>query len=176
MNTLFLLENKKIKEKYNNFLIKNNVFYSYQYYLGSGDEGDAFMVSDSEIRGVIKLTTRRLEYKISKKLINDQYSNLCTVYDCSILSPNELYVIYKKFYFVNYITSDLADFALKNKDLNNFGLIGFELKKIKSQLKEFGLSDGGDVWGGNVGWDKNKLVHFDIDETVYGTYKENFLE
>lgn len=162
-----------ISDKINQFLIKNNVFYCYREYCGSGAEGEAYKVHDYyEIFGVMKITTRRLEYLISNHLKDKDFKHLYKTIDNCVLIPNSLYLIYKPYYIID-------NFIEKIKGCNIVELraneqISQQLVEMTNEFRYFGNIEDFDLHGGNIGWDGENLVHFDIDESPYGCFQEEY--
>lgn len=162
-----------IFNKINDFLIKNGMNYCYWDYCGAGAEGEAYKIHDfHNVYGIIKITTRKMEYLISNHLKNKNFKHIYKTINNSILIPNELYLIYKPYYIID-------SFLIDNKELDLEGLkkiegISQQLVEMTNEFQYFGSIEDFDVHGGNLGWDGENLVHFDVDEYPYGLFMENY--
>ena len=169
----FYLNDCFIKNKINNFLIKHNIFYTYSEFLGKGMEGEAFKIHDYiNVYGVIKLTTRKLEFQISNHLKNKTYKHLYRTIDNEILIPNELFLIYKPYYIIDDYLKQISQYSV-DKLINELKIKN-QIFEMIEELKVFGDYNDLDIHGANLGWDVNNLVHFDIDESTWGTFIEDY--
>lgn len=150
-------------------------------YLGSGDNGKAYVVGDDR---VLKITRSRKEFEHARRLINHNYTNIVDIYaaekigsdyyilmeelspiDESEFHEAEPYMPDGAYYFESYIESEeeTEDTELEPPDSSVVSFLG-SLRDVVYDLRRAGFGPSVDIQPGNLGWSGDTLKAFDLME------------
>lgn len=150
-------------------------------YLGSGDNGEAYVVGDDR---ALKITRSRKEFEHARRLINHNYTNIVDIYavekigsdyyilmeelspiDESEFHEAEPYMPDGAYYFESYIESEeeTEDTELEPPDSSVVSFLG-SLRDVVYDLRSAGFGSSVDIQSGNLGWSGGTLKAFDLME------------
>lgn len=150
-------------------------------YLGSGDNGEAYVVGDDR---VLKITRSRKEFDHARRLINHNYTNIVDIYaaekigsdyyilmeELSPIDENEFdeaepYMPDGAYYFESYIESEeeAEDTELEPPDSSVVSFLE-SIRDVVYDLRSAGFGASVDIQPDNLGWSGGTLKAFDLME------------